>query len=178
MLQFVLGFILCSFLAISSNGCSSSSAQSVPDPFPTDALDFGGEVVEMGKLGDGRFVFLIFEPSTGSELYVSDGTPEGTEILIDLVPGPEGSVERLVADFNGGVYFVGFTPSAGAELWFTDGTPEGTLLIEDATPGPGSSYVRQGMIDSDALYVLLNLCAYPSQTPCGSRLLTISGSPN
>ena len=177
MPQFLIGFILCTFLAITSNGCSSSSAQSMTDPFPTGRLDFASELGEIGKLGDGRLVLMLWEPATGGELYVSDGTPEGTEIIVDLNPGPADGAVHLIADFNGGVYFVGDDPATGWELWFTDGTPEGTVLIDDATTGPGDSRVLQGLVDSDSLHVSVDRC-WNTPESCGSSVLTIAGSPN
>ncbi|MFP4415874.1 MAG: PKD domain-containing protein [Chitinispirillaceae bacterium] len=59
----------------------------------------------------------------GSELFVSDGTSEGTHMITDLHPG-EAEIElehHEIATYNGHVYF-----RAHSELWRTDGTEEGT----------------------------------------------------
>jgi len=38
-----------------------------------------------------KVVFQAFEPSTGTELWETDGTPAGTKLLVDIVPGSAGS---------------------------------------------------------------------------------------
>jgi len=82
---------------------------------------------------NGKLVFLAnhdFESS--SELWASDGTPQGTRKLGDSCP--ECGDELALA--AGAVYFRG--PETGAlhsTLWASDGTPAGTRLFAAAEPG-------------------------------------------
>ena len=75
------------------------------------------------------------------EVFVSDGTPAGTRQLLDLLPGPDGSVPSdftrvgAAESANSRVFFSAETPATGRELWVTDGTPENTLLAVDFKPG-------------------------------------------
>ncbi len=92
-----------------------------------------------GVVYRGLYYFLGNDGRHGEELWVSDGTEEGTRLLRDLDPGPVGSAPRdfLVAD---GLLFFSATDSAhGRELWVTDGTPENTERITDLAPGAASS---------------------------------------
>jgi len=82
----------------------------------------------------GLAFITMSEPETGHELYVTDGTTEGTFLLKDINLGEYGSGPDnfcVVGDF---VYFRAFEPVAGNELWRTDGTTEGTVLVEDLNP--------------------------------------------
>jgi len=72
----------------------------------------------------------------GEELWISDGTPEGTAIIKDMLPGPNGGFkldldasERFFAS-NGYLYYTSYD---GDEylLSRTDGTEEGTQVIAD-----------------------------------------------
>ncbi|HVS12789.1 MAG TPA: hypothetical protein VMV46_02605 [Thermoanaerobaculia bacterium] len=84
---------------------------------------------------------LYFAPLTeehGQELWVTDGTPEGTRLLVDLAPGPESSTPHHLRAVDGQLLFAASTPATGSELWATDGTPEGTRLLVDLAEGQHS----------------------------------------
>jgi ELWxxDGT repeat protein len=74
----------------------------------------------------------------GQELWRSDGTPGGTQLVKDIASGT-GSYPSRLHDFNGTLFFSAEEPSTGAEVWRSDGTEAGTQLVEDINPGMGSS---------------------------------------
>lgn len=83
----------------------------------------------------------------GRELWISDGTRQGTRMLADLHPGfslgfGKSSFPAEMTAVGAHVYFVAETPAHGKELWVTDGTRAGTHLVVDADPGVGSGRVR------------------------------------
>ncbi|XXF79424.1 hypothetical protein P2318_06640 [Myxococcaceae bacterium GXIMD 01537] len=76
----------------------------------------------------------------GSELWVSDGTEDGTRLLKDIRSGPEGSAPGALAVVGSRVYFAADDgEGAGRELWVSNGTEGGTVLFKDLQPGPGAS---------------------------------------
>ena len=90
------------------------------------------------KLGiiDGKYLFIYETPEDGRELWVCDGTAEGTHILKDLVPGPESGIREVLqyhtAPLENGLMYFGSEAGNeevdfGANLWCTDGTETGTL---------------------------------------------------
>jgi uncharacterized repeat protein (TIGR02543 family) len=89
---------------------------------------------------NGFAYFIGSAPETGSELYTSDGTPAGTNIVKDAVPGIQGSVQNLVLS-HGKLFFTsGDSISSGnLEPWVSDGTAAGTFKIKDIAPGSGGS---------------------------------------
>jgi len=103
------------------------------DDGPT--ADLGSEPVLLARLGDGRAVFSAFDPRHGREPWVTDGTPEGTHRIADLVPGPESSmyyVDDPVAVGGGDHVFFLAEASGGdgaRDWWATDGTADGTHLL-------------------------------------------------
>src|SRR6185295_4249484 len=76
--------------------------------------------------------FVSKDAATGFELWKSDGTPTGTLIVKDIVPGPESAtISNLVAVGNR-VFFQTEDGETGYRLWCSDGTAEGTVPIHDA----------------------------------------------
>lgn len=85
---------------------------------------------------DNRLVFVAAEPSSGAELWSSDGTEAGTRLLADICPGPCSSGPQPLGQ-TGGLTFWIASPgglSQPAQLWRSDGTLEGTWPL----PSPES----------------------------------------
>jgi ELWxxDGT repeat protein len=84
--------------------------------------------------------FAGFTAATGRELWITDGSVQGTHIVADITPGPESNtIEQIVtigdiAFFRVNDYRLTSTDVAG--LWRTDGTDSGThrVLDDDRTP--------------------------------------------
>jgi ELWxxDGT repeat protein len=77
---------------------------------------------------NGTLFFSAYEPTTGRELWKSDGTAEGTVRVTDINPGKASSVGGLL-EIDGTLFLgvVGGQPNGG--LWKTDGTAEGTVRV-------------------------------------------------
>ena len=88
-------------------------------------------------------LFNATDPVHGEELWVSDGTPQGTDLLKDV--DPIGSSSPLFLSLGGDApattraFYAMDDGTHGVELWATDGTPQGTIMLADANPGRGDS---------------------------------------
>ena len=92
------------------------------------------------SLGDGRVLFSYATSSSGRELWVSDGTAEGTHLVADLNLGSDSSFPgEFVLLGPGQALFAADNGARGKELWTTDGTADGTRLLSDLNPGSQSS---------------------------------------
>jgi ELWxxDGT repeat protein len=84
-------------------------------------------------------VYFTFADSThGRELWTSDGTEAGTQLVVDLVPGASGffgawsgATPRLVALGLKLFFTCGEYPGPGCGLWTSDGTPAGTFQVKE-----------------------------------------------
>ncbi len=101
-------------------------------------------------LGSGSLaIFSAKDPERGhggEELWITDGTGAGTDLLADINPGWEtedayGAPRWSSA--SGKLYFLATTANEGREVWVTDGTAAGTRLIGDIKPGTASSQASQ-----------------------------------
>lgn len=102
-----------------------------PDGFPkhmTPANDLG------------LLFFVARDEQYGEELWVSDGTPDGTRMLKDINPGPHSSRCHDLTWAGGKLFFTASNGISGMEMWATDGTEETTRQVTDLCPGPGGSF--------------------------------------
>lgn len=86
-----------------------------------------------------RVYFTADDGTHGRELYVTDGSDAGTQIVHEHHPVNVGtSISQWTA--NGNVlYYVPNDPTTGGEVWRTEGTEATTRVVKDLTPGPGGS---------------------------------------
>jgi ELWxxDGT repeat protein len=136
-----------------------------PDSGPSSGLE--GSYGDMTVL-NGKPFFLGYDPTHGRELWTSDGTAAGTQILADIAPGADSSDIQLGAIFNGSLYFSAYG-SGGHEIWKTDGTPQGTQVF---LAGVNAS---QFTVAGDTLYFVAP--AYDGETFTGFELWFSDGTP-
>ena len=123
----------------------------------------GSSATPLGAAGSWLY-FSGYNLSLGSELWRTDGTEANTHLVLDAVPGAEGSLSwsflgRGVALGSRFVYYAD-TPAAGIEPWVTDGTAAGTHLLRDVYPGETWSnplfYLEIGVLHDDAFLFALD----------------------
>lgn len=109
------------------------------------------------KVGNSVY-FNASSETHGRELWVTDGTSEGTRLVIDLWPGTSSSIRRNdelpIAEFNGRALFIGNDGINGRELWITDGTAVGTerLTNINATPEGNSHFGNEFFVWNNVCY--------------------------
>ncbi len=86
---------------------------------------------------DSLLYFMACDGVHGRELWKTDGTEGGTNMVIDLTPGEESTTISGQTAYNGFLYFVfdDGDDKHGNELWCTDGTAQGTILVKDIATG-------------------------------------------
>ena len=94
-----------------------------------------------------KMFFAGFDSSKGFELWTSDGTPNGTQIFLDINTGANSSSPISFVESNGLLFFLAHSNSTDYhQLWVTNGTINGTFMVkelQDCCGGPGiRSFVR------------------------------------
>ena len=100
---------------------------------------------------DGTVFFTAQTPNEGRELWTTDGTAAGTQLVADVYAG-NGSFTNgfdMVA-LNGALYLIGFTPDTGFELFRA--TANEVSLVRDIIPGATNSNPRGLQTFGDSLY--------------------------
>ncbi len=118
-----------------------------------------------------KIIFPAFKSAIGdTELWVSDGTSEGTVLLKDINTNmnptfdtpttsyPGGGNNNEFVTYNGQLYFPATEFVNGGfntGIWKTDGTPEGTVLVANF-PNSGFQRTTSVTIINDNLYCVAN----------------------
>jgi trimeric autotransporter adhesin len=116
----------------------------VKDIFPGSGPAQPIALKELTRAGSLTF-FIGHDPIDGQELWKTDGTLEGTEIVKDLNPGPADSAISGLVGLAGRVVFWVKTPPPGSEqLWQSDGTLAGTYLLHDFGDNSAGVSIQDG----------------------------------
>jgi trimeric autotransporter adhesin len=108
---------------------------------------------------NGKLMYTFDNGTNGAELWTSDGTAAGTNMVINLQTGPNpynpaleaGAVIYRLIPFNGLVYFHANQGNMRS-LWKTDGTAGGTIKIKDLRFDFSAQYVDSLSAMGDKLY--------------------------
>jgi ELWxxDGT repeat protein len=110
-------------------GTSRVSDFNTPDP-QTSCPDIPGGLTVL----NGKLYFGADDSVNGKELWRSDGTEAGTELVKDINPGPDGSYLYGI-NVNGALFFVANDGNHGYQIWKSDGTAAGSVQVSDVRPG-------------------------------------------
>ncbi len=112
----------------------------------------------------GRLFFAGCDTATGCEPWISDGRANGTRRIVDLVPGPVGSMNGFGSTRPGlaageSILFVA-DDGSGSGSWLTDGTAGGTApiianvtFVKGRTAAHGMVFVPNGFSVAGDLWV-------------------------
>ncbi len=128
---------------------------------------------------NGKLVVSANDGIHGYELWISDGTQEGTKMIKDINPGSASSMynEVYVKTFtviNNRLYIIADDGVYGAELWTSDGTEAGTYRVTDIAQGIGNhfgSFPKNLVWFKDAIY-------FSASDGTGSALYKTDGTPS
>jgi ELWxxDGT repeat protein len=158
---------------------ASLSAVADINPGPASSSPSGLE-----RLGQ-QMLFSADDGIHGRELWISDGTAQGTRLLLDIEPGAAGSSPHGLRRVGSRVVFAARTTLHGFELWSSDGTTAGTVLLRDLYPGPGSGIayvnstggIRSPLLDANASHALFAGSPDPLSLEAGCPVFITDGSP-
>jgi ELWxxDGT repeat protein len=132
------------------------------DPEPaTGATWFIGGRDNALVVGD-KFYFTGVDNAHGRELWVSDGTTDGTRRVADLVPGAADSEPEGFVALNGQLIF-----TADRKIWRSDGTAAGTYVIMHADPLGFGAGERMAAMNGHVYFTV-----YPSDSPYNGEVST------
>ena len=113
----------------------------VKDIFPGNNLRGSSPHLSEFTAHDGKLFFYADDGVNGLELWTSDGTEEGTQLVQDINPnGGQSNSRGSIVSFGDVVLFGANDGVNGRELWQTDGTQAGTSQLVDVRPGSLSGF--------------------------------------
>jgi len=115
---------------------------------------------------------------TGQELFVTDGTSEGT-FLVKNINTKTNSNPTDFINMGGVTYFIGTDGLIGRELWKTNGTANGTQLVKDINPRAGIGGFSNQPMPHPTLNVMGNMLYFVADDgTTGKELWKSDGSPS
>lgn len=120
------------------------SARPVKDIRPGSAGSLPYSLTTSGNLA----YFLADDGVNGRELWSSDGTELGTQLISDVNILDE-TFPNILATAAGLVFFTANDGINGTEIWRTDGTANGTILLADINPGANSGISSSSLLKAD-----------------------------
>ncbi len=146
----------------------------------TGATSFSSAFGVIGTFGtpNSFVLFAANNGTVGTELWVTDGTTAGTNLLLDIRSGSPSSIPSGFFSTGGKVYFLandgGGAGLFGNELWSSDGTLAGTVRLTDIAPGVASSgFSIDAAVNGWGYGVANNLAVGNDQEPTAVNLTTL-----
>ena len=99
--------------------------------------------------------FTADNGTLGGELWKTDGTTQGTQLVKDIWPGIVGSSPGSGISFKNSLYFNASDELHGTELWKSDGTFNGTVLVKDILPGAVGALPINFVVHNNELYFVV-----------------------
>ena len=121
----------------------------VTDGSPQGTQTVAGIGVDRSLVVGGRAFLCALQPGLGWELWTSDGTAAGTNLVVDLVPGGD-SHPTAFATLGGVVHFLASLANGDVALWRSNGTAAGTVMIQ-SFPGFHLGGANAGMVESNGV---------------------------
>ena len=141
--------------------------------YKTDGTRDGTRLVELtGQPGlpdmisavhssDGGILMTGSTLEMGRELWITDGSPEGTRLLADICPGSCESGPRSFVNVGKYTFFEVYA-QGDEHVWVTDGTPEGTdpVFTERTPPGERDVDLYRIFPADDGVLILTRIDKY------------------
>ena len=109
------------------------------EPVLLSTTELSGGIGHLGEAFpaslDSRIIFSASQDAYNEELWVTDGSMPGTEMLANVFSRNGTSGIRNLTVFGDEIFFTCNTAEYGHELWVTNGTQEGTHLAKDLWAG-------------------------------------------
>lgn len=114
------------------------------------AGSFPPTIEPLGVAGE-RLLFSA-EDELWSGLWSTDGTPEGTSLILDVNPLTSDDEIKDPVVLDSKLLFHACSAEGGCELWSSNGTTSGTWQLLDLVPGPDSSFPSGMAKHGDRVY--------------------------
>jgi ELWxxDGT repeat protein len=115
----------------------------LPVLFPS--YDYTGQTFTQRLFQGDKFFFMAATVAEGRELWISNGTLAGTQMVRDINPGSDSSIRGRNVSYlytTTDFFFPADNGVNGIELWRTNGTLAGTTMVADIVANaPGSDQI-------------------------------------
>jgi ELWxxDGT repeat protein len=148
---------------------------------PTATYNINTNTVSYPFFQGNKFFLVATTPQLGMELWISDGTEQGTTMVKDINPDAEDGVTLSSFVYTSTAFFFAATDGVhGEELWKSDGTANGTTMVANINTMPGEDGADADSEVALAPFIINNKVVFSAtddeQSP--SDLYVVEGSFN
>ena len=141
------------------------------DPlFP--AFQIGSEFLEVGNLT----YFVADDGVHGHELWKTDGTPSGTELIRDIFEGESSAAPEELVKVGDAIYFTAREGSAARSIWTSDGTAGGTIKVNGIANLGGGGAAELTVVGDSVYFVADELYRIDTTTRATRMVKNINGN--
>lgn len=109
-------------------------------------------------------LFKACSTATDCELWITDGSTVGTNLLKDINPGGAAGSNPTGMTLAGGVaYFSANDGTNGIELWRTDGSAAGTYMVSDINSGAANSSPANFVASGNNIFFTATTATYGTE---------------
>jgi ELWxxDGT repeat protein len=103
----------------------------------------GSAIEDLTVFGDSVY-FSAKDGANGTEIWYTDGTQAGTQLLKNIYPGSGSSYVNNFVVFQNKLFFLANDSSVlEKKLWYTDGTPQGTVKYKNQSTITAKDYLTE-----------------------------------
>ncbi len=153
---FVLFLILLLTLITKRQATIAATPENAPPYMVLDIEPQGESTPRFFTAMGEKVYFSATTEADGYELWVTDGTSDGTYMVKNINPWPGGSLDvgpYYLTVFQGMLYFSADDVTHGRELWKSDGTEAGTSMVIDINPDDSSDPYRFVEMNGELYFV-------------------------
>jgi ELWxxDGT repeat protein len=151
-----LTFVVALFLSLFSSAYGQIEVVRVKDINPGEPDAFSSFSFMDAIAFNNLLYFKADDGVHGEELWVSDGTTDGTYMLKDISLVNATVSPNSFTPYNHLIFFQADDGINGRELWTTDGTESGTTLFLDINAGSGHGSPNNFFVFNGKLYFSAN----------------------
>lgn len=116
----------------------------------------GSFAYSISEVVNDKCYFVADDGKNGDELWITDGTSNGTRLVKNLYPGEESCDPRAFGHNSDKLFFIANDSVHGLELWSTSGDEASTQFLLDSKPGIAGTSISIPFLNSETFVSIDN----------------------
>jgi len=125
----------------------SAAGANIPELYVPYNINYSTLTLTQPLFQGNKFFFVASTAASGKELWITDGTIGGTQMVKDINPGAGDGIQnnQTYLYTTSSLYFAADDGTNGNELWVSDGTSGGTTIVKNIN----TTVVNSGSADPE-----------------------------